>query len=115
MGLTKVDKQAAVWEWIKFVSNKDNGVEQVFGGAGSPGGRTDVWNDPKLLKERDPIYTNIIKAFPQGAGTLRLPANYKLGQVNTAVNTELKNYFDNKSSLADAVSKALQAGNELLK
>ncbi|NBQ62463.1 MAG: extracellular solute-binding protein, partial [Proteobacteria bacterium] len=93
MGLTKVDKQAAVWEWLKFVSNKD----------------------PKLLKERDPIYTNIIKAFPQGAGTLRLPANYKLGQVNTAVNTELKNYFDNKSSLADAVSKALQAGNELLK
>ncbi|NBX47742.1 MAG: sugar ABC transporter substrate-binding protein, partial [Chloroflexi bacterium] len=50
MGLTKVDKQAAVWEWLKFVSNKDNGVEQVFGGAGSPGGRTDVWNDPKLLK-----------------------------------------------------------------
>ena len=115
MGLTKVDKQAAVWEWLKFVSNKDNGVEQVFGGAGSPGGRTDVWNDPKLLKERDPIYTTIIKAFPQGAGTLRLPANYKLGQVNTAVNAEFKNYFDNKSSLADAVSKALQAGNELLK
>ena len=46
---------------------------------------------------------------------MRLPANYKLGQVNTAVNAEFKNYFDNKSSLADAVSKALQAGNELLK
>ena len=69
MGLTKTDKQAAVWEWLKFVSNKDNGVEQVFGGAGSPGGRTDVWNDPKLLKERDPIYSTVIKAYPQGAGS----------------------------------------------
>ncbi len=115
MGLTKADKQGAVWEWLKFITNKDNGVEQVFGGAGSPGGRTDVWNDPKLLKERDPIYSTIIKAFPQGAGSLRLPANYKLGQVNTAVNEALKTYFDNKASLADATSKAVQAGNEILK
>ncbi|MBU6287160.1 MAG: hypothetical protein ACKO2D_08645 [Chloroflexota bacterium] len=115
MGLTKTDKQAAVWEWLKFVSNKDNGVEQVFGGAGSPGGRTDVWNDPKLLKERDPIYSTVIKAYPQGAGSLRLPANFKSGQINKAVNDELTPYFQNKASLKDAVSKAVQQATELLK
>ena len=115
MGLTKVDKQAAVWEWLKFVSNKDNGVEQVFGGAGSPGGRTDVWNDAKLLKERDPIYQTILKAYPQGAGVMELPANFKLGQINTAVNAELKNYFDNKASVGDATTAAVQKANELLK
>jgi ABC-type glycerol-3-phosphate transport system substrate-binding protein len=115
MGLTKMDKQAAVWEWLKFVSNKDNGVEQVFGGAGSPGGRTDVWNDSRLLKERDPIYATVVKAYPQGAGSLRLPANFKSGQVNKAVNDELIPYFQNKSSLKDAVTKAVQQATELLK
>lgn len=115
MGLTKTDKQAAVWEWLKFVSNKENGVEQVFGGAGSPGGRTDVWNDAKLLKERDPIYAATIKAYPQGAGQMRLPANFKLGQVNKAVNAELKKYFDNQASVDDAIKAAVQQANALLK
>jgi len=111
MGLTKMDKVDSVWQWLKFVSDKDNGVEQVFGGAGSPGGRTDVWNDAKLLKERDPIYQNIVKAFPNGAGTLRTAANNRYPAVVKAVNDELANYFKGNTSVQDASTKAAQAAN----
>ena len=110
MGLTKADKQDSVWQWLKFVTDKDNGVEQVFGGAGSPGGRTDVWNDAKLLKERGHIYSTIVKAFPQGAGSLRLAANYRYTAMLTAVATELDKFFKGETSLADATTKAAQAG-----
>jgi multiple sugar transport system substrate-binding protein len=111
MGLVGTKNTDATWEWLKFVSNKDNGIEQVFGGAGSPGGRTDSWNDPKLLKERDPIYQNIIKAYPQGAGSLRLAANNRYSPAVNAVNTELTNYFKGQVSLQDATSKAAAASN----
>jgi len=111
MGITNTPKQDAAWQWIKFATDKDNGVEQVFGGAGSPGGRTDAWNDPKLLKERDPIYQTIIKAFPQGAGSLRLAANNRYSFVVKAVNDELTPFFKGQTSVQDASSKAAQAAN----
>ena len=62
------------------------GRSRSSAGAGSPGGRTDVWKDAKLLKERDPIYATIIKTFPQGAGSLRFPANYRYTALTKAVN-----------------------------
>jgi ABC-type glycerol-3-phosphate transport system substrate-binding protein len=114
MGITGTAKQEATWEWLKFVTDRENGVEQVFGGAGSPGGRTDVWNDPRLLTERDPIYAATIRAFPQGAGSLRLPANFRYAQVVNAVNAELTPYFQGQASLQDATSKAVQAANNEL-
>ena len=113
MGITGTQKQEASWEYVKFVTNKLNGVEQVFGGAGSPGGRTDVWTDPKLL-EFDPIYNTIIKAFPQGAGALRLASNFRYAPMVTAVNTELRAYFTGEASVQDATTRAVQAGNSEL-
>ena len=111
MGMTGTKNQDAVWQYIKFVTDKDNGVEQVFGGAGSPGGRTDVWNDAKLLKERGHIYSTVIKAFPQGAGSLRLGANFRYAQTVKAVNDELTPFFKGQISVQDATSKAVQAAN----
>ena len=113
MGLTGAKNVEASWEWLKFVTNKMNGVEQVFGGAGSPGGRIDVWQDAKLLSF-DPIYTTIVRAFPQGAGSLRYSANFHYADLTTAVNKELEAYFRNQTGLADATSKAVQAGNAIL-
>jgi multiple sugar transport system substrate-binding protein len=113
MGLTNPAKADAVWEWLKFVTSKENGIGQVFGGAGSPGGRTDVWTDPKLLAF-DPIYSNIVKAYPQGAGSLRLPANNRRTELLKAVNDELANFWKGQASVADATAKAVQAGNAVL-
>ena len=113
MGITGTAKQEASWEYVKFVTNKLNGVEQVFGGAGSPGGRTDAWSDPKLLAF-DPVYANTIKAFPQGAGSLRMAGNNRYADTTKAVNDELTKYFKNEASLADATSQAVAAGNAVL-
>src|SRR5688572_18256514 len=114
MGLTKLDKQDSVWQWLKFVTDKDNGVEQVFGGAGSPGGRTDVWNDAKLLKERGHIYSPIVKTFPQGAGSLRPAATYRYTALTTAVNNQATAPRRGEISVAEAMSKAVQDGNNEL-
>ncbi|MGH2351424.1 MAG: extracellular solute-binding protein [Chloroflexota bacterium] len=113
MGITGTEKQAASWEYVKFVTNKMNGVEQVFGGAGSPGGRTDVWNDPKLLAF-DPIYSTIIKAYPQGAGSLRVAANNRYTELIKEVNGKLTPFFKKEAGLVEATSQAAQAGNVIL-
>lgn len=113
MGITKLDKVAACWEYLKFVTNKENGVEQVFGGAGSPGGRVDVWEDPRLLSF-DPIYSNTIKAYPQGAGSLRLPANHRYTELLNTVNTELGKFFRGEIGLVEATAQAVRLGNEIL-
>lgn len=111
MGLTNPAKQDAVWQYLKFISDKDNGVEQVFGGAGSPGGRTDVWTDAKLLKERDPIYSTIVKTFPQGAGSLRFPASFRYTSMLKGINDELNLFMKGQTSITEAMSKMVQAGS----
>ena len=113
MGITGDKNKDSTWKWVQFITNKDNGVDQVQGGAGSPGGRTDVWTDPRLLAF-DPIYSTIVKAYPQGAGSLRQPANFRRTDLLKAVNDELAAYWKGQSSIQDATSKAVQAGNTVL-
>jgi hypothetical protein len=62
----------------------------------------------------DPIYTTTIKAFPQGAGGLRLAANHRYADATKAVNDELTKYFKNEVGLADGTSQAVAAGNAIL-
>ena len=113
MGITKVDKQAAVWEWIKTLTNKENGVAQVFGGAGSPGGRPDCWIDPKLAA-LDPIYANMVKVYPQGAGPIVWPANNRRTELNKAIDDNLMRYWRGQASLAEATTKATEDANAVL-
>lgn len=113
MGMTKLDHQAEVWEWLKTLTNKENGVAQVFGGAGSPGGRTDVWNDPKMLSF-DPIYSNIIKAYPNGSGSITWPANNRRVDLVKAIDDNLGRYFKGQASITEATSKAVSDANVVL-
>jgi ABC-type glycerol-3-phosphate transport system substrate-binding protein len=114
MGITGATKVEPSWEWIKFITGKEAGITGVLtGGAGSPGGRTDVWNDPRFLAF-DPIYATILKAYPQGAGSLRLPANHRYTELIKVVNDELTPYFKGEAGLAEATSKAVQTGNAVL-
>jgi ABC-type glycerol-3-phosphate transport system substrate-binding protein len=113
MGLTSPNKQDAVWQWLKFATDRRSGVEQVFGGAGSPGARTDVWQDAKLLSF-DPIYSTIAKAFPQGPGALRLPANNRYVDLLKATTDELTPLFRGQTGVQDATGKAVAACNAIL-
>ena len=113
MGLTKLDHQAEVWEWIKTLTNKENGVAQVFGGAGSPGGRIECWTDPKLAAV-DPIYANMVKVFPNGAGSIRWPANNHRVDLVKAIDDNLVKYFKGQVSLNEATTKAAQDANAFI-
>jgi multiple sugar transport system substrate-binding protein len=114
MGLVGTAKQDASWEWIKFITSKDVGVIGVTtGGAGSPGGRTDVWNDPRFLAF-DPVYAAIIKAYPQGAGSVRLPANYRRTELLKVAGDELAEFYRGNVSVTEATSKAVQQANAVL-
>jgi hypothetical protein len=98
---------------IKILTSKENGVAQVFGGAGSPGGRTDCWTDPKLAAV-DPIYGNMVKVFPQGAGSIRWPANNHRVDLVKAIDDALGKYFHGQTSLNEATSKAVEDANAVL-
>ena len=114
MGLVGVANQPAAWEWVKFITSKDVGVIGVTtGGAGSPGGRTDVWNDPRFLAF-DPVYAAIIKAYPQGAGSIRLPANYRRTELLKVAGDEIAEFLKGNVSVAEATSKAVQQANAVL-
>jgi ABC-type glycerol-3-phosphate transport system substrate-binding protein len=113
MGITGTQKLESSWKYLKFITNQDNGVEQVFGGAGSPGGRVDVWDDPRLLSF-DPIYSTILRAYPQGAGALRLPANNRYVDMLAATTNELTPYFRGEIGLDAAITRATNATNQVL-
>jgi multiple sugar transport system substrate-binding protein len=117
MGITApagTPKHDAAWEWVKFITSKEAGIAGVLtGGAGSPGGRTDVWNDPRFLAF-DPIYATIIKAYPQGAGSMRLPANRQRTELLRVVNEEIAELYRGNASVTEATAKAVQRANTVL-
>ncbi len=111
--LTKQSKEPdASWEWTKFITNKENGIEQTFGGGGSPGARTDVWNDPKL-HTLSPVYALMVKVFGQ-PGPFHAPHNTRTDEINKAVDDALKPLWDGKTNPRDAARAAREAVDVIL-
>ena len=48
--------------------------------------------DPRFLAF-DPVYSTIIKAYPQGAGSLRLPANRQRTELLKILNDVLGTFY----------------------
>jgi ABC-type glycerol-3-phosphate transport system substrate-binding protein len=92
---------AESWEWVKWITNKDNGVLQVAGGAGSPGAREDVWGDPRLA-QISPIYGLIQRTF-KTPGPTHLPWNETYFELTALVNARLNDFWDGKSGLTATV------------
>ena len=97
---------------MKFITSKDSGIEQVYGGGGSPGARTDVWNDPKLLS-LNPIFGTMVKVFGQ-PGPFHAPHNTRTDEINKAVDAALKPLWDGQMSARDAARAAAEATNVIL-
>ena len=104
-GALSISKQtklvAESWEWIKWITNKDNGVLQVAGGAGSPGARDDVWGDPRLA-QINPIYGLIQRTY-KTPGPTHLPWNDTYFDLTALVNTKLNDFWDGKTGLSATV------------
>jgi multiple sugar transport system substrate-binding protein len=114
MGITSPAKEAAAWQWIKFITSKDVGVIGVTeNAAGSPGARTDVWTDPRLLA-LDPVFGATAKLFPQGPEAMDLAANHRLAEVNSIVTEELRRVYRGEASVTQATTSAVQRINAVL-
>lgn len=78
--LTPASKHPAeTFKVLTFFATKEDGIQHVLGGAGSPGARDDVWTS-KELNDFNPIFGEIIKAYPNGATPWYYPANARTSE-----------------------------------
>jgi multiple sugar transport system substrate-binding protein len=102
----------AAWEWTKFITDRESGVEQVFGGGGSPGARTDVWNDPRLLALH-PLFSTTVKVYGQ-PGPFNAPHNTRTDEVFKAVDAALQPLWAGQTAVPDAARAARTAVDQIL-
>ena len=98
---------------LEFFSTKEDGVEHVFGGAGSPGPRDDVWDDPKL-NGFNHIYGTIRKAYPEGPKVWRFPANARTSEFHDVLLNNLQAIWTDQIEFEAGVAQAQQLCQEIL-
>src|SRR5437588_262552 len=90
----------ASWKWLQFLASKETGLA-VARDRGSPGGRNDVWDDPSLVSDpnhqmfRD--WIKLVKSVP-------IPANARMVDLTDAVNAGLKDLYNEKKSVSQAIA-----------
>ena len=113
MGMVGTTKQPAAWEWIKFITSKEVGVQgMVSGGAGNLGGRDDVWNEPACVW--DPIFGITQKQYPNGPDTMWRPANHRPPELNAILIEEIRPYMLGQVGINDATTRLVQRANTVL-
>jgi len=98
---------------LEFFSTKEDGVEHVFGGAGSPGTRDDVWDDEKL-NGFNHIYGDIRAAYPEGPKPWLFPANARTAEFNDALVANLQSIWTDQVSFDEGVENTLVLLQEIL-
>jgi multiple sugar transport system substrate-binding protein len=73
---------------LDFYSTKEDGIEHVFGGAGSPGGRWDVWGSDRL-GEISTLYKATVAAYPDGPKPWYRAANGRITEFLDTMNNNL--------------------------
>jgi ABC-type glycerol-3-phosphate transport system substrate-binding protein len=103
----------AIFKVLQFYSTKEDGVEHVFGGAGSPGPRDDVWNDEKL-NGFSHIYRDIRAAYPEGPKPWTFPANARTQEFTDAMVNNLQAIWTDQVGFDEGVEMAQQLCQEVL-
>lgn len=98
---------------LDFFSTKEDGVEHVFGGAGSPGTRDDVWDDEKL-NGFNHIYGDIRKAYPEGPAVWRFPANARTAEFHDVLLNNLQAIWTDQVGFEEGVETTLALCQEVL-
>jgi len=98
---------------LDFFSTKEDGVEHVFGGAGSPGTRDDVWDDPKL-NSFSHIYGTTRKAYPDGPQVWRFPANARTSEFHDVLLNNLQAIWTDQVSFEEGLETTLLYAQEVL-
>jgi ABC-type glycerol-3-phosphate transport system substrate-binding protein len=92
------------WELIKVWTSKEVGVQKVLRGWGSPGGRPDVYNDPRV-QEADPVYKPASHAMEKLQPHL-LPKNVRGTEMTTVLNNELDQIWLGKVPVGEGLKRA---------
>jgi multiple sugar transport system substrate-binding protein len=98
------------WEFEKFVSSKEAGMI-LWDSNYIPGSRPDVWEDPALTSNA--IHATWITAM-QEARPLDYPANFRLRELEIALDQILGNVWIGNRTVDDAVAEAMSAGQDIM-
>lgn len=98
---------------LEFFSTKEDGVEHVFGGAGSPGPRDDVWADEKL-NGFNHIYNDIRTAYPEGPKPWLFPANARTAEFNDTLVNSLQAIWTDQVGFDEGVEQTVALLQEIL-
>lgn len=100
------------WELIKYWTSHEIGVYKSVSGSGTPGGRPDVWYDPRLAAMH-PGFA-ICADAQKFSGPHILPWNLRGTELTTVLANEMDQVWLNKVDVAEGVKKAAQAVQEVL-
>ncbi|MBX3014142.1 MAG: extracellular solute-binding protein [Caldilineaceae bacterium] len=103
----------AAFKVLDFFSTKEDGIEHVFGGAGSPGTRDDVWSDPKLA-EFSHIYGTIQSVYPDGPSPWYFPANNRTSEFHDVLLNNLQAIWTNQVGFDEGLEQTLTLCQEVL-
>ncbi len=101
-----------VFQWCKFMSSRDMGVQMCLGGYGDPGCRSASWKDPRVV-ELYPLCAQIADTV-DGAEIERLPWNLRLAECLDIWNRELVPLMFNERSPEECAGRITQEINKVL-
>jgi len=95
---------------LKHLKSHEVGVQKVLMESGSPGGRPDVWNDPRLWSY-EPFYKTGAALMAEARHSY-VAYNLRMPDVTAALEQTLQNVWSSKVSPptgADQTAQAMQA------
>jgi ABC-type glycerol-3-phosphate transport system substrate-binding protein len=113
-GITGNSKHPSeAFQALDFFSTLEDGIEHVFAGAGSPGGRTDVWTSDRLA-EISPIYKIVAETFPDGPDPWHRAGNGRVSEFIDTMNNNLQAIWTGQVGFEEGVEQAYTLCQEVL-
>jgi ABC-type glycerol-3-phosphate transport system substrate-binding protein len=98
---------------LDFFSTLEDAIEHVFGGAGSPGGRTDAWTSDRLA-EISPVYKIIAEAYPDGPEPWYRAGNARVSEFIDTMNNNLQAIWTGQVGFEEGVETTYTLCQEVL-
>jgi multiple sugar transport system substrate-binding protein len=98
---------------LDFFSTMEDGIEHVYGGAGSPGPRNDVWASERL-NAFHPIYGITMEHYPDGPAPWYYPANGRTSEFITTMDNNLQAIWTEAIGFQEGVELTNQLLQEVL-
>ena len=86
------------WEFLKFATSQESGVQKDLQGWGAPGARPDVYNDPRL-QAANPVYKLAAIAM-ETCGLQANPYNLRDTEMNSVITNEMDKIWLNQVDVA---------------